>query len=177
MEMNSYSMQTKNSKEIIDEQEVHLTHYLYPSAIFADKKPYKVSTVLGTCVAVCLHDTKLNIGGINHYMLPLWNGEGLASPKYGNIAIEKLLEKMYQLGSEKKNLVAKVFGGKEAEDEKTSVFNIGKRNFELAIEKLKKEDIRIVSQSIGGLYGRKLLYSTNNGEVLMKFIKPIEPIK
>ena len=153
-------------------EEVYLKHYLYPAALFADKKPHKVSTVLGTCVAVCLHDTKLNIGGINHYMLPLWNGEGLASPKYGNIAIEKLLDKMYQLGSDKKNLVAKVFGGKEAEDETVSVFNIGKRNFELALEKLKKEEIKIVSQSIGGQFGRKLLYSTDTGEVLMKYIKP-----
>ncbi len=153
-------------------EDVYLKHYLYPSAIFADKKPHKVSTVLGTCVAVCIHDTKLNIGGINHYMLPLWNGEGLASPKYGNIAIEKLLDRMYQMGSDKKNIVAKVFGGKEAEDEKTSIFNIGKRNFELALENLKKENIKIVSQSIGGPYGRKLLYATNTGEVLMKYIKP-----
>lgn len=157
---------------IKEKEEIYLKHYLYPSALFAHKKPHKVSTVLGTCVAVCLHDPTLNIGGINHYMLPLWNGEGLASPKYGNIAIEKLLDKMYQLGSEKKNLIAKVFGGKEAEDEKTSVFNIGKRNFELALEKLKSENIKIVSQSIGGPYGRKLLYVTDTGEVLMKYIKP-----
>ena len=156
---------------------VYNKHYLYPSAIFADEEPHKVSTVLGTCVAVCLHDTKLNIGGINHFMLPLWNGEGLASPKYGNIAIEKLLDKMYQMGSNKKDLVAKVFGGKEAEDEKQSVFNIGKRNFELALEKLETEKIKIVSQSIGGAFGRKLLYSTDTGEVLMKYIKPTGPLK
>ena len=47
---------------------------------------------------VCLYDPVIRVGGINHYMLPLWNGQGLASPKYGNIAIEKLLEKMISLG-------------------------------------------------------------------------------
>ena len=69
-------------------------HYLYPSALFAEKEQYMVDTILGSCVAVCLFDTKLKIGGINHYMLPLWNGNGLASPKFGNIATEKLIEKI-----------------------------------------------------------------------------------
>jgi len=49
-------------------------------------------------------------------MLPLWNGEGLASPKYGNIAIEKLIERMLYLGSRKANLQAKIFGGGEVID-------------------------------------------------------------
>ena len=70
------------------------SHFLYPSALFASREPYIVNTILGSCVAVCLYDVKLQIGGINHYMLPFWNGQGLASPKFGNIAISKLLEKM-----------------------------------------------------------------------------------
>lgn len=153
-------------------EDLYLKHYLYPSAIFADKKPHKISTILGTCVAVILYDPVLRIGGINHYMLPLWNGEGLASPKYGNIAIEKLLEKMYQLGSRKTNIKAKLFGGKEADDEEKSVFNIGKRNSVLALERLQEEGIPVVSQSLGGPYGRKLMLVSDTGEVLMKFIKP-----
>ena len=64
-------------------------HYLYPSALFAERTPFLVDTILGSCVAVCLYDEHKKIGGINHYMLPLWNGDGLATPKFGNIAIEK----------------------------------------------------------------------------------------
>ena len=63
-------------------------HYLYPSALFVKKEGHMVTTVLGSCVAVCLYDKVMGIGGINHYMLPFWNGNELASPKYGNIAIE-----------------------------------------------------------------------------------------
>ena len=87
------------------------TIYLYPAALVVPKKPTIVHTILGSCVSVCLFDKKNNFGGINHFMLPLWNGNGLASPKYGNIAIEKLYENMLQTGSEHKNLIAKVFGG------------------------------------------------------------------
>ena len=70
------------------------THFLYPSTLFASREPFIVNTILGSCVAVCIYDTVLKFGGINHYMLPFWNGQGLASPKFGNIAIHKLLEKI-----------------------------------------------------------------------------------
>ena len=46
------------------------THFLYPAALHADKDPTTVSTILGSCVAVCLYAKRLQIGGINHYMLP-----------------------------------------------------------------------------------------------------------
>ena len=55
--------------------------FLYPAALFVNKRPHQVTTILGSCVAVCLYDAKLRQGGINHFMLPFWNGQGLASPK------------------------------------------------------------------------------------------------
>ena len=150
--------------------EVRETHYLYPSALFASRTPTTVSTILGSCVAVCRWDKELRIGGINHYMLPLWNGNGLASPKFGNIAIEKLIEKMLQLGSQKKNLVAKVFGGGEVIETK-SHFHIGTRNIEVAETMLKELGIAIVAKSVGGPNGRKLEYDTDTGAVRQRMIQ------
>jgi chemotaxis protein CheD len=145
------------------------THYLYPSALFAPARPHIVTTILGTCVAVCLWDRKLKRGGINHYMLPLWNGEGLASPKYGNIAIEKLVEKMLSRGSRREDLVAKVFGGKDQTD-KNSMFDIGRRNALLAEEMLKEYRIELIAKSLGGPSGRKILFHTGSGEVMLKYL-------
>ncbi|MBQ9214547.1 MAG: chemotaxis protein CheD, partial [Bacteroidales bacterium] len=88
-------------------------HFLYPSTMYASIQASEVTTILGSCVAVCLWDRTLGIGGINHYMLPTWKGMELDSPKYCNIAIERLDEKMLQLASKQSNLVAKVFGGGE----------------------------------------------------------------
>lgn len=147
------------------------THFLYPATLFAHKEPHIVSTILGSCVAVCLWDPALQIGGINHYMLPLWNGQGLASPKYGNIAIEKLIERMLQMGSKKANLKAKVFGGGEVIETQISHFQIGERNIVLAMEALKEGKIPIISQSVGGKLGRKIQYNTQTGAVLHKFIE------
>lgn len=147
------------------------THYLYPAALFASKEPHLVNTILGSCVSVCFFDNILKIGGINHFMLPYWNGQELASPKYGNIAIEKLLEKMYALGSQKKSLVAKVFGGGAVIEVKSYQFNVGLRNIQLAKEYLEKMKIPIVASSLGGNEGRKIQYNTLNGAVKMKFVQ------
>lgn len=145
-------------------------HFLYPAALFASSKPHQVSTILGSCVAVCLYDPVLRIGGINHYMLPLWNGQGLASPKYGNIAIEKLIKKMQHLGSKKHNLKAKVFGGGEVITSNISQFHIGQRNIQLAKDLLKEYNIPIISSSTGGKHGRKIIYFTQTGEVMQRYI-------
>jgi len=146
-------------------------HYLYGGAIFAHKTPHVVTTVLGSCVAVCLWDPILEIGGINHYQLDLWNGAGLASPKYGNIAIQKLIEKMMRMGSRQTDLEAKLFGGASVIGDHETVFNIGEKNCKIAINLLGKEDIPIVARSIGGNQGRKLKFNTHTGVVLMKKVQ------
>ncbi|HPG41138.1 MAG TPA: chemotaxis protein CheD [bacterium] len=147
--------------------------YLYPGVIFAHREPHIVTTVLGSCVAVCLWDSVLNIGGINHYMLPLWNGNGLSSPKYGIIAIQKLIEKMQDLGSKKSNLKAKVFGGAKVLQTNTSHLDIGKGNIHIAEKLLEEEHIPIISASVGGEQGRKLRFFTNTGIVMVKAVNRI----
>ena len=143
------------------------THYLFPSTIFVSEKTHLVTTVLGSCVAVCLHDKINGIGGINHYMLPLWNGKGLASPKFGNIAIEQLIGRMVKLGAQKENLIAKLFGGA---NQSNSSMLIGERNVDLAIDMLRKNHINIVAKSTGGLVGRKIIFNTSTAQVRMKYV-------
>lgn len=147
------------------------SYYLNPGALIVSDKPLVVNTILGSCVGVVLYDPILKIGGINHYMLPLWNGEGLASPKYGNIAIDKLYEKILQLGSNKHNLVAKVFGGGEVIESNIDAFRIGQRNIMIAQEMLNELRIKIVSSSVGGKLGRKIQFHTDTGDVLQKYIE------
>ncbi|MBN2273384.1 MAG: chemotaxis protein CheD [Bacteroidales bacterium] len=144
--------------------------FLYPSAIIVSTEPCEVTTILGSCIAVCIIDPVLCIGGINHYMLPLWNGIGLASPKYGNVAIEKLIDKLIMLGSKKDNLTAKVFGGGEVLETNSVQYNIGLRNIEIVREILNEKRIPVISSSLGGSYGRKIIFKTHTGEVKHFFI-------
>ncbi len=107
---------------------------------------------------------------MNHYMLPLWNGEGLASPKFGNIAIDRMIKKMISVGSIKKNLKAKVFGGKSETDGKINHYRIGDRNAEVAINMLQEEEIEIIAKNLGGAFGRRLQFFTDTGDAYMNFI-------
>ncbi len=151
--------------------ETNNTHFLYPAAIHISKPPCIINTILGSCISVCLYDKINKYGGMNHFMLPLWNGQGLASPKYGNIAIEKLLEKVLNMGGQKSNLIAKVFGGGEVIDTKHAQFNIGHRNIEIAINMLEELRIPVHGQSVGGKLGRKISFNTMTGAVTQKYIQ------
>ncbi len=139
-------------------------------------EPCEITTILGSCVAVCIVDPVRAIGGINHYMLPLWNGSGLESPKYGNVAIDKLISKILVLGCNPRNLVAKVFGGGEVLSVQSNTqYNIGLRNVEIALEILEEKNIPVVSSSLGGKLGRKIIFRTHTGEVKHYFIKKMIP--
>ena len=147
---------------------------LYPADIFVDKTPCLITTVLGSCVSVCLHDPVLEQGAINHFILPQWNGSDLATMKYGNTAIIRILGELLMLGSRYENVVAQVFGGSEVLTSTPTNFNIGKRNIQIAFEILKEFKIPILLSDVGGNKGRKITFNTLTGEVEYDFIRKKE---
>ena len=148
-----------------------LKYYLLPGALKFSKTPMEITTLLGSCVSVCLWDRKLKQGGMNHYMMPFWNGNGLASPKFGNISIDKLIKSMLYIGSNRDDLVAKVFGGAAVLTTGDCVFNIGERNISIQESILLDQGIEVVAKSLGGNKGRKLIFNTHTGVVKMKYIQ------
>ncbi|MCF8232978.1 MAG: chemotaxis protein CheD [Bacteroidales bacterium] len=134
----------------------------------------EIHTILGSCVAVCLYDTVKNTGGMNHFMLPFWNGRGLASPKYGNIALQRLIEQMLSLGTKKTNLVAKVFGGGNVLESMGPNQNMGQRNISVAFQMLEEYAIPVAANSIGGELGRKIIFETHSGKVRQRYINRLK---
>ena len=149
-------------------------HFLFPNTIYVSKKPARVQTILGSCVAVCLYDPVLGYGAINHYMMPWWNGEGMPSPKYGDVSMELLLKKMETLGSYRTNLVAKVFGGANQHFQSNSLMDIGERNIKTALTFLEDNRIPVMAQSVGGMQGRKIIYYTQTGQVYVKLLNRVD---
>lgn len=146
--------------------------FLLPGALFAKPGPWKITTVLGSCISVCLWDPSTKNGGMNHYKLPLWNGDGLPSPKYGNIAIQKLVENLEMMGSPPKKLQAKVFGGGAVIQSASGLMNVGSRNIEAAKTLLAELRIPIIAQDMGGTQSRKVIFNTADGTILMKKAQP-----
>lgn len=149
------------------------SHFLFPSNIHVSGNETNIMTILGSCVAVCIWDSVSGVGGMNHFMLPLWNGRGLASPKYGNIAIKKLIQKLENTGAKANRMQAKIFGGGEVIETKTNSFRIGQRNVAIAIELLEEYRIPIISSSTEGKLGRKIIFNTQSGKVKLHYIKKI----
>jgi chemotaxis protein CheD len=150
-------------------------HFLFPCMIFCDRDECLVSTVLGSCVSVCLYEPVMRAGGINHFMLPFWNGEGLASPKFGNIAVARLIADMESLGCRAAQLKAKVFGGAKVLSAKiNSELNVGERNIQSAMDALNRAGIPVAAASVGEDYGRKIIFNTATGEILLKRISRID---
>jgi chemotaxis protein CheD len=152
----------------------HKTHFLHAGMLFCSTQPYLVTTLLGSCISVCLWDPELQVGGINHYLVPFWNGEGLPSPRYGNVAIRKLLEKMFALGCRRTSLTAKVFGGASLLTSATLLTNVGDRNIQLALDMLKAENIPVRSSDMGGKQGRKIIFDTESGAVRLKRLNQLQ---
>ncbi len=147
------------------------SHFLYPAALYVSKGKENIHTILGSCVAVCLYDPVEQMGGMAHYMLPLWNGAGLASPKYGNIAIERLVQKMESYGSRRSQMKAKIFGGGEVIQSQNPYFYIGQRNIDMAYDMLGDYRIPVVGSSTGGQYGRKIIFNTLSGQVRQRYVR------
>jgi chemotaxis protein CheD len=145
--------------------------YLHPGQIFVADHPTTVTTILGSCVSLCLWDPMSRIGGMNHFLLPFWVGDDAASPRFGTVAIESLIEKILALGAHKGRLQAKVFGGAcviEAFRERND--HIGVVNARLAENILRLQRIPVLEQDVAGRRGRKLVFNTDDGASSVKYL-------
>jgi chemotaxis protein CheD len=144
--------------------------YVHAGQLFASSEPCLISTILGSCVAVCLFDPVRVAGGANHYLLPM-HGAGAASARFGNVSIEQLISQMMSLGSRKRDLTAKVFGGAQMLASGAVMGNapsLGTQNVEVARRTLATHGIPIIAEDVGGNRGRKLLFRTQEGHVWIR---------
>jgi chemotaxis protein CheD len=161
----STGMQSSPPNETIERPRT----YLHPGQVFVSADSHTVTTILGSCVAVCVWDPIARIGGINHFLLPTFTGQGIASARFGNIAVQELLAQLRQLGSQKRNLLGKMFGGAcVLEAFRQRQHHLGMKNIEVARNLLESESIPLVGHDVGGQRGRKLIFHTDDGAAWVK---------
>jgi chemotaxis protein CheD len=142
--------------------------YLAPGRLYASAGDAQVTTILGSCVAVCLWDEAGLAGGMNHFLLP----DGTpASGRFGTSAIALLIEQLLALGAVRHRLKAKVFGGACVVEAFRDTPSLGLRNVETARERLAAEGIAIVASDVGGERGRKVVFDVRSGSA---WVRPIE---
>jgi two-component system chemotaxis response regulator CheB len=131
--------------------------FILPGEYFISKQPNIISTLLGSCVSVCLHNPKLKFGGMNHFMLPS-SPTKEKSGKYGDYAINVLLQFMERTVGNLDGLEAIISGGANVVSNIAAGAQIGPRNVEIARQILRKHNIRVIAEHIGGNVGLKLHY-------------------
>jgi chemotaxis protein CheD len=151
------------------------SHFLHAGQVFVSAEGKSIVLILGSCVGVCIWDSVHAIGGATHYLLPSWDGTGVASPRYGNVAISILVQKLLEAGANRGQLQAKVFGGgclfdsmRESGSHKER--HLGSRNVEMALEVLTKAHIPVVSTVVGVDRGQRIVFRTDTGVAEIKVL-------
>lgn len=167
----SEATRKKRAEERLEAGDLHReVAYLHPGQIFTASVPSAVTTILGSCVAIVLWDSARGVGGLNHYLLPVWARPGDDTLRFGNVAFERLLEDVTARGASLKHLQAKVFGGACLLVGAGRGEHLGKKNVELARSLLAGKAIPIVAEDVEGRRGRKLIVHTDTGDAWVKLL-------
>lgn len=158
---------------------VNQTHAvkIQPGGFYYSTQKQLLTTVLGSCIAVCIYDEFSQTGGMNHFMLPRIHHaksgsefehttEGTA--RYGTWAMEQLINTMMRHGVKKRNMQFKIFGGGKMFGQD---IDIGQQNIDFIFEYMQSEQLNVVAHDVGSNHPRKVNFFTGTGNVQMKRLK------
>ena len=135
--------------------------------LYASREPAVVETVLGSCVAVCLHDPVNRVGGMNHILLPRRCQDDPALARYGEHAMPLLIQRILKLGGERKHLQAKLFGAASVLILDETRLSVPKANEAFVREFLDSNGIPLLSERVGGRNPVKVRMHTESGKALV----------
>lgn len=144
-----------------------------PGEYFVSDKQIIIMTVLGSCISACLWDSRMKIGGINHFMLPEGGAQDV-SGRYGSYAMELLINEMQKMGARRETMQAKIFGGGQVMQSFTTM-NVGEKNTKFVINYLRTERIPIVSEDVMDIYPRKVVFFPVTGKAMVKRLAHAHP--
>ena len=144
-----------------------------PGEYFVSGDNIVIMTVLGSCIAACLWDSRARVGGMNHFMLPESDSTDV-SGRYGSYAMELLINEMLKLGARRETMQAKIFGGGQVMAYFTTM-NVGERNTSFVVNYLQTERIPIVSEDVLDIYPRKVVFFPATGKAMVKRLAHAHP--
>lgn len=144
-----------------------------PGEYFVANSDILIMTVLGSCIAACIWDTTVGVGGMNHFMLPEGDSSD-TSGRYGSYAMELLINEMIKLGARRESMQAKVFGGGQVMAGFTTM-NVGERNTQFVLDYLHTERITVVSKDVLDIYPRKVVFFPTTGKAMVKKLAHSHP--
>ncbi len=156
-----------------------VTVKVLPGEFYVSRQEEMISTVLGSCVAACIRDRRRNIGGMNHFMLPqpsasapaerdAWSSTIGRAARYGNDAMEQLINAILKAGGQRADLEVKIFGGGRVLAQLTDV---GQRNIEFVQRYLETENLRVSASDLGDVYPRQVQFFPVSGKARVRQLR------
>ncbi|MDP8984299.1 MAG: chemoreceptor glutamine deamidase CheD [Pseudomonadota bacterium] len=156
---------------------------ILPGEFFVTRSDEAITTVLGSCIAACIRDPAVRIGGMNHFMLPENNSAGKSSwidgpgglaTRYGSYAMESLINELMKLGAHRDRFEVKLFGGGKI---LSSTTDVGRKNITFAKEFLRMEGFKIAAEDVGEVYPRRVVYFPATGLVMLKRLRALDVVE
>lgn len=139
--------------------------------VFASAEDVELSTVVGSCVTVCLYDPVTHAGGMNHFLLPAACGKDeTQSGRYGDVAMQMLLDALRHCGARLDQLQAKVFGAAEVLRYSRDDTTVGELNRQFIEACLRRLRIPIVASHIGGTCGMNVRFLCQSGRAYVRSV-------
>jgi len=155
-----------------DKHNEHFTAKILPGEFYVTKLDEMITTVLGSCIAVCAFDPCSGLGGMNHFMLPNSGGESTdilsKSFRFGDVAMERMINEMIKAGANVHQIVFKAFGGGVM---LANMTDIGGKNIEFLHKFMQMEGLKLTASDLGGPHPRKVNFYVDTGRIRMKKIE------
>lgn len=144
---------------------------IYPGEHYATNEDFYIATVVGTCIAVCIFDTKVKIGGMVNFVVPGTAGtRGLLNEdifRTGILNMEYLMGDLVKLGGDRHFMKAKIFGAGHSE----GTVSLTESNITFVRDYFAFEKIEIEKSDLGGHFRRKIYFSPLSGAVFRRHLK------
>ncbi|MCP4607095.1 MAG: response regulator [Planctomycetes bacterium] len=152
--------------------------FLLPGEYHVTKKQMSIDTLLGSCVSVCLYNSKNGFAAMNHFLLDRPNEEDTTDiGRYGNTSTDHIISTLMSVDENPFNYRAQIFGGAAVVDVLTDSRKIGGRNMLVAQEVLDSYRIRVTKKDVGGTRGRRIKFDTASNTVHCRYTGQTEEAK
>lgn len=152
-----------------------MTVKVLPGEFYVSSQQEMLTTVLGSCVSACIHDPRMRMGGMNHFMLPEpvgerdgWTSTVGRAARYGSDAMEQLINALLIAGCQRGDLQVKIFGGGRVLARLTDV---GQRNIEFVQRYIATEKLNLVASDLGDVYPRQVQFFPDSGRARVRLLR------
>ena len=154
--------------------------FLRPGDYYVAGEGFQLRTTLGSCVSIALWHPPSRTGALSHFLLPTRGPSAhkrTLDARYGDEALQLMLDELGLLGVPPAQCQAKIFGGGNMfpEQSRERTTSVGQRNGEAALDLLRAHRIPVVSTSLFGVGHRQIIFNVNNGDVWANQVAPKRP--